>query len=210
MTEAKTTTVLNGESPQSTTLRHLLTLPAVQDGVRVFKANPLGNMSIQLGYSAYNMVGAPMVSLFNKPLSYVTPYVQRVDQYGDQTLSRVEEKYPMVKKPSPELLSDAKQAVYAPVRHVTEVYNGTLQRTGGMYVVASGKAAAKTVVVVSVEGAVFALREAMNLTDSLQIRDSLKKVVSQLEAVVNRHNMAGNNANHVAQPQDAAAKVTGA
>jgi hypothetical protein len=67
MAESKTTTVPNGDSPQSTTLRHLLTLPAVQDGVRAFNANPLGKMSVQLTNSAYQMVGAPVLSLFNKP-----------------------------------------------------------------------------------------------------------------------------------------------
>ncbi|KAK4122786.1 hypothetical protein N657DRAFT_480253 [Parathielavia appendiculata] len=207
MTEAKTTTVLNGDSPRSTTLRHLLTLPAVQDGVRVFKTNPVGRMSIQLGYTAYNMVAAPMMSLLNKPLSYVTPYVQRVDEFGDQTLSKVEEKYPVVKKPSPELINEAKKVAYAPMRHVTEVYNGSLQRTPGGYVVASGKAAAKTVMYVSAESAVFALREAMDLTDSLQIKNPLEKVVNRLEAFMNRHNSAPTT-NHVAPHQDASVKAT--
>jgi hypothetical protein len=208
MAEAKTTTVLNGESPHSTTLRHLLTLPAVQDGVRAFSANPLGKMSIQLGSSAYNLVAAPMLSLFNKPLSYVTPYVQRVDEYGDQALSKVEEKYPVVKKPSPELFKEAKEAVYKPVRHVTEIYNGAYQRNGGGYAVARGKAAATTVVVVSAESAIFALRGAEGLTKSPRINESLKKAADQLEAALSRRTSGSSTPTQDAQSKDASAKTS--
>lgn len=187
MAEAKTTTVPNGDSPHSTTLRHLLTIPVVQDGVRAFSDNPIGKMSIQLSNTAYNLVAAPVLSLLNKPLSYVTPYVQRVDQLGDQMLSKVEEKYPVVKKPSPELYNDAKETVYAPVRHVTNIYNDAHQRNGGGFAVARSKAAATTVVVVSAESAIFALRGAVDLTKSMQINEHLKKAADKLEAVVSRH-----------------------
>ncbi|KAK4243200.1 hypothetical protein C7999DRAFT_36476 [Corynascus novoguineensis] len=55
--------------------------------------------------------------------------LQRVDELGDQTLSKVKEKLPTVKKPSPELLNKGKDAAYAPVRHMTKVCNGMYQRT---------------------------------------------------------------------------------
>jgi hypothetical protein len=145
-------------------------------------------MSIQLSNSAYQLVGAPMLSLFTKPLAYVTPYAQRVDELGDQTLSKMVERYPAVKKPSPELLQDARQAVYAPVRHVTEVYNGAYQRTAGAnHAVASGRAAVTTAAVVSVEGAVFALREALKLGESFRFTESLRTALDHLEqAALNR------------------------
>jgi hypothetical protein len=195
MAESKTTTVPNGDSPQSTTLRHLLTLPAVQDGVRAFNANPLGKMSVQLTNSAYQMVGAPVLSLFNKPLAYVTPYAQRVDELGVQTLARVEERYPIVKKPSPELLRAGREAAYAPVRHVTDVYRGAYQKeTTGYTTIATGRAAAKTVAVVSVEGAIFALREALKLGESFQITQSIKAAVDQLEEALKQRQNNGNDA----------------
>jgi len=200
MAESKTSSVPNGDSPHSDTLRHLLTLPAVQDGVRAFSTNPLGKISIQLTNSAYQMVGAPVLSLFNKPLSYVTPYAQRVDEFGVQTLSKVEEKYPIVKKPSPELFQGAKEAAYAPVKHVTEVYNGAYQKTSGGHTIASGKAVAKTAVVVSVEGAIFALREALKFGQSFQVTKSIKNVIDQLEESLKRQNVGNgtttNDAGH--------------
>ena len=195
--------------PTDTDSQHLLTLPAVQDGVRAFQANPLGKMSVQLTNSAYQIVGAPVLALLYKPLSYVTPYAQRVDEYGDKTLSRVEEKYPVVKKPSPELYQEVKKAAYAPVQHVTDVYTRAYQRTPGAHAVASGKAAAKTVIVVGFEGAIFALREAIKLTESLQIHESLKGAVDSLEAaLVGRRNAElapahnGNAQNGSAEPEN--------
>jgi len=202
MAESKTSFVPNGDSPHSDTLRHLLTLPAVQDGVRAFSTNPLGKISIQLTNSAYQMVGAPVLSLFNKPLSYVTPYAQRVDEFGVQTLSKVEEKYPIVKKPSPELLKGAKEAAYAPVKHVTEVYNGAYQKTSGGHTIASGKAAAKTAVVVSVEGAIFALREALKFGQSFQVTESIKNVIDQLEESLKRQNVGNGSTNDAGRHRD--------
>ncbi|KAL2167907.1 hypothetical protein VTG60DRAFT_644 [Thermothelomyces hinnuleus] len=200
MAETKTAPVTNGDAPHSDTLRHLLTLPAVQDGVRAFSSNPLGRISIRLTNSAYHLVGAPVLSLFNKPLSYVTPYAQRVDEFGVQTLAKVEEKYPIVKKPSPELLKGAKEAAYAPVRHVAEVYNGAYQKTSGNHTIASGKAAAKTAVVVSVEGAIFALREALKFGQSFHVTESIKAAIDQLEEALRRQN--GENINNHAANSD--------
>lgn len=158
-------------------------------------------MSIQLSNSAYNMVAAPVLSLLHKPLAYVTPYAQRVDEFGDQTLSRVEARYPAVKKPSPELFKEARDAVYAPVRHVADVYHGAYEQAspaaasteagrGVSATLASGRAAAKTVVLVSAEGAIYAAREALRLGESFQITESLKAVVDRVEEVVKRQNGA--------------------
>ncbi|KAK3304101.1 uncharacterized protein B0T15DRAFT_535554 [Chaetomium strumarium] len=185
MSSAKTTSVPDGDVPQLNTLRHLLTYPAVQDSVRVFKSNPLGRMSIQLSNSAYNMT-APMLSMLNKPYGYVEPYVKRVDELGDQTLSKVEEKFPVVKKPSPELLNEAKQVVYGPVKHVTEVYNGKYQQTSGGYAVASGKAAVMTAAVITGEGLVYAARSLLKWTESLHLGETIKAKVDNLEAAVAR------------------------
>jgi hypothetical protein len=189
-------------------LQHLLTIPLVQDGVRAFSDNPIGKMSIQLSSTAYSLVAGPVLSLLNKPLSYVTPYVQRVDQLGDQMLSKVEEKYPVVKKPSPELYKDAKETVYAPVRHVKDVYNDAHQRNGGGFAVAHSKAAATTVVVVSAESAIFALRGAVDLTKSIHINEHLKKAADKLEAVVSRHQPSSSAPKQDTQSQAAPAKAS--
>jgi hypothetical protein len=170
--------------------QHLLTYPAVQDSVRAFRENALGRLSIQLSNSAYQMVVRPVASLLNKPYGLVAPYVQRADQLGDQTLSTLEKKFPVVKKPSPELLSDARQAVYAPVRHVSEVYNGTYQQAPGGYT-ASGMAAVKTAAVLTGEGVVFTLRSLVKLGESLKIGESHNARADSIEAAIGNHGTSG-------------------
>ncbi|KAK3297892.1 uncharacterized protein B0H64DRAFT_393340 [Chaetomium fimeti] len=206
MAETKTAPVPNGVSPRSTTLRHLLTLPAVQDGVRAFSANPIGKMSIRLTNSVYELVGAPMLSLFNKPLAYVIPYAQRADEFGVETLYKVEEKYPLVKKPSSELLSDAKEAASQPARHVAEVYNGAYKKAGTNHTIASAKAAVETAAIVTFEGSVFAIRETLKLGQSFQITESLNRAVDRLEEIIKRQHSASTASavNHdQAEPQNA-------
>jgi hypothetical protein len=199
MAESKTAPVPNGDSPRSTTLRHLLTLPAVQDGVRVFSANPVGKMSIQLTNSAYDLVGAPILNLFNKPLAYVIPYAQRADEIGVDVLSRVEDKYPVVKKPSSELLHDAKEVAAVPVRHVTEVYNGAYKRSSCYHSIASVKAGAETAAIVTIQSYLFLIRETLKLGQSFQITSSLTRVLDQLEQALKRQK--GGNTNGVSHDQ---------
>jgi hypothetical protein len=200
MAESKTATVPNGDSPRSTTLRHLLTLPAVQDGVRAFSANPVGKISIQLTNSAYDLVGAPILNLFNKPLAYVIPYAQRADEIGVEVLSRVEEKYPVVKKPSSELLNGAKEVAAVPVKHVTEVYNGAYKRSGSNHSIASVKAATETAAIVTIQSYLFLIRETLKLGQSFQITGSLTRAVDQLEEALKRQN-SGNTTNAVNHDQ---------
>jgi hypothetical protein len=139
-------------------------------------------MSVQLSSSAYQIMGAPMLSLFYKPLSYVTPYVQAVDDFGDQTLSKVEEKFPVVKKPSPELIKEAKEAVYAPVQQVTSLYSLAYQRAEGGYAVASGKAAAKTAVFVWLASTCYLLKEGVKYTGDLTPDGSFNERLDKLKA----------------------------
>ncbi|KAJ4306769.1 hypothetical protein N0V88_000136 [Collariella sp. IMI 366227] len=195
------TVVLNGDSPHSSTLRHLLTYPAVQDGLRFYKSNTLGRISIELSSSAYQLVGAPVLSLLDKPYGYVAPYLERADNFGDETLSKVEKRFPQVKKPAPELYSDAKEAVYSPVKHVTDVYNGAFQRTGGAYPVATGVAAAKTAAVLYAEGLIFTIRSVIKVSDNAKIRETLEASVSKIEAAIAKEQGRSAESQNGAEPK---------
>ncbi|GAB1313517.1 hypothetical protein MFIFM68171_03727 [Madurella fahalii] len=154
---AKGTSVVNGESPSSATLRHLLAYPAIQDGVRKFKEIPVLEKSVQLSATAYNKLAVPFLSLFSKPYGFVSPYIERVDQLGDRTLSKVDERFPAVKKPSDELsaelIAEAKKAAYLPVQmsrsgadYVSKTYHEEYTRIAGASPVAHSKAAVLTAV----------------------------------------------------------------
>lgn len=148
-------------------MQHLLTYPAVQDGVRNFAATQLGKMSIRLSSAAYQMVAGPVLSLLEKPYQYVSPYVTRADELGDQTLCKVEEKFPAVKKPSPELLDETKGVLFAPINHVSEIYKAKYEAMPGDNKVTSAKAALKTVVALTSEGLFYVIQGLVHVHHSL-------------------------------------------
>jgi hypothetical protein len=78
--------------------------------------------------------------------------VERADQLGDQTLSKVDEQFPIVKKPTGELYADAKNFVLLPLHrgrqgkeHVFGVYQAECKKSGGENVLAYSKALVGTV-----------------------------------------------------------------
>jgi hypothetical protein len=132
--------------------------PVINDGVTSFRQNQYGQKSIQLGGSAYKTFAQPMMTYMSKPYQYVSPYIKKADDLGDQTLSRVDEKFPAVKKPTEELYSDAKSIVLFPYHkgmegkdHVLKTYNKECKKVGGEGIVAYGKALISTVFVVGSE-----------------------------------------------------------
>lgn len=139
-------------------LQHLLNYPVISDGVHTFRANEYGQKSIQLGDAAYQTFAAPVIPWFAKPYQYVSPYVQKVDSIGDKTLDRIDERFPVVKKPTDELYNDTKGLVLLPYHkglegkdHVFQVYNSEYKKNEQPGLVATGKAALTTVLVVSNE-----------------------------------------------------------
>ena len=146
--------------------------------MRYVQGNPIGKMGISWGNAAYQKVGAPLFSLFDKPYKYVEPYVERADEYGDQTLAKVEQKYPIVKKTSPELLGEAKQALYAPVKRVEDIYGAMYSQTPAGYT-AAVQAGIKTAAVVTAQGLHFGVKK---------VNDSLDATLESVEAAIAEKN----------------------
>ncbi|KAF4972388.1 hypothetical protein FSARC_1047 [Fusarium sarcochroum] len=139
-------------------IQHLLNYPVISDGVHNFKTNEYGQRSIKLGDAAYQTFAAPVVRQFAKPYQYVSPYVQKVDYLGDKTLDRIDEKFPAVKKPTDELYQDTRALILFPIQkglegkdHVFQIYTSEIKKVEQGGLVAHGKAAATTVLVVSNE-----------------------------------------------------------
>lgn len=153
---------VNGDLPNSTHaslfLQHLLNYPVISDGLDTFKSNEYGQRSIKLGDAAYQTFAAPVLPWFAKPYQYVSPYVQKADSIGDKTLERLDERFPIVKKPTNEVYNETKGLILFPYNkglegkdHVLEVYSSEYKRTEQAGIVAHGKAAVTTVLVVSNE-----------------------------------------------------------
>jgi len=149
---------VNGEVHNSAFIEHLLKYPVINDSVETFKSNQLGQKSMQLGDTAYQTFARPVLPYFSKPYEYVSPYVKRVDDLGDKTLCRVDERFPAVTKPTGELYNDAKSLVLFPYHkglegrdHIFETYRTEYKKVGGDGVVTYGKALITTALVVTTE-----------------------------------------------------------
>lgn len=143
--------------------KHLYNYHIVHDGIETFKSNPYGAKSIQLGDSAYQTFAAPIVPYFNGPYQYVQPYVKKADDLGDKALSKVDERFPVVKKPTNELYTDAKGIVLFPYHkglegrdHVFSTYSSEYKKANGgnesgFALISTGKAAIATALVLTGE-----------------------------------------------------------
>ncbi|KAK4228949.1 hypothetical protein QBC38DRAFT_360664 [Podospora fimiseda] len=158
-----TSNVVNGDSPHSATIRHLLAYPTVQDGVRTYKNTTLGQKSLELGGAAYQGLANNVFPYLRKPYEYISPYVERVDAIGDQTLSKIEEKFPVVKKPASEIVEDTKKVVFFPLRigqsgrdYIFSVYQAEANKIEGNPVVVHSKAAIVTAITLTTESLIAA------------------------------------------------------
>jgi hypothetical protein len=94
----------------------------------------------------------------SKPYQYVSPYVQKVDSLGDKILDRIDERFPVVRNFTEEVYQDTRALTLLPYHkglegkdHVFQVYNSELKKNEQAGLVAYGKAAVTTVLVVSNE-----------------------------------------------------------
>jgi hypothetical protein len=126
------------------------------DSIKTFKQNPLGQKSLSLADQGYQTFAKPILPYFSKPYQYVHPYVAKLDSIGDSTLSKVDEKFPVVKKPTGELYENAAGIAFFPLRkglegkdYVLKTYNTECKKVGGEGLVTMGKAAVTTTLVVT-------------------------------------------------------------
>lgn len=150
-TTTKMAAQVNGEAPSSAFFSHLFSYPVISDSISTFKSNPYGAKSLDLTSAGYEKIGKPLIPYLSKPYEYVSPYVKKADSIGDNTLSTLESKFPVVKKPTGELYSDGKSFVFFPLKKGTEgkdyvfsTYNTEVKKVGGEGIVTYGKAAVST------------------------------------------------------------------
>ncbi|KKA27488.1 hypothetical protein TD95_001975 [Thielaviopsis punctulata] len=164
---------MSSEAPQNVTVQvnsaflkqqHILNYPIVKDGVDTVTASPYAKStyvqkSIALGDSAYKTFAVPMLGYIAKPYQYVEPYVKKADALGDETLSKVDARFPAITRPTNELYSTARAAVLLPYTktvegrdHVVSTYNAERKKLGTDGVVAYTKAAVGTAVILGTEG----------------------------------------------------------
>ncbi|KAL0940842.1 perilipin mpl1-like protein [Colletotrichum truncatum] len=151
---------VNGDLPavNSATAQHLLDIPVFHDGVVAFRNNPYGKKSIALSDSVYQTLAVPFIPYFRRPWGYLRPYAEKADALGDQALTKVEERVPVIKKPTEELVAGAKAIIALPIRtgleakdHVFKTYAQEKKKVGGDNLVAYSKALVSTTLITSSE-----------------------------------------------------------
>ena len=80
----------------------------VHDSFEAYKSNPLGARSLTIINESYQRFVAPLHPYLKTPYSYLSPYLSRADELGDNGLSKVEDRFPIVKEDT----STLKQTVF--------------------------------------------------------------------------------------------------
>ncbi len=121
------------------------------------KGNKIGQQSIALGNYSYKTSAKPVMGLLSGPYQFVSPYVRKADEVGDKTLSRIDEQFPVVTKPTADVYADTKSLVFYPynksldtTKHIYKVY-GDERKQFGPGVFPLGKAIISTALVVTGE-----------------------------------------------------------
>jgi len=147
---------INGEAPSSAFFHHLTSYPVISDSISTFKSNPYGAKSLDLTATGYEKFGKPFIPYLQRPYQYVSPYVSKADELGDSTLSTLDSKFPIVKKPAGELYNDGKSLVFYPLTkgnegkdYVLSKYKGEVKKTEDQGLVGYGKAVLATGLIVS-------------------------------------------------------------
>lgn len=153
--------IVNGEVngvPHSAFLEHLLKYPLISDSVSTIQSYPIAQRTVDLTTSTYNRLESTLKPYLSTPYGYISPYLSRADSLGDSTLSQIDERFPIVKKPTNEVVTSAKSIVFLPVRkgqegrdHVLSVYQDEKKGLGGEGIVVVGRAAAATALTVTYE-----------------------------------------------------------
>lgn len=150
--------MVNGEKPHSQFISHLTSYPLVSDSITTFKNNKYGASSLKYADQSYERLAKPLIPYLSTPYAYVAPYVAKADSLGDQGLSKVDERFPIVKEDTEKIKNTLVDTAYFPLRlagearkHVFDTYGSEYKKCGGDGYVASGKAVITTGLVISQE-----------------------------------------------------------
>ncbi|KAF2640087.1 hypothetical protein P280DRAFT_469797 [Massarina eburnea CBS 473.64] len=160
------TALTNGEKPHSKVLSHLSSYPVLNDTYSAYKSHPYGQKSLSLFHESYSRFIAPLHPYLQTPYSYLSPYLSRADELGDNGLSKVDTRFPIVKEDTNKLKETVLNYVGVPLQlagqgkeYVLGTWNDEYQKTGGQDgVVKNVKALVSTELKIGIDGYHLALQ----------------------------------------------------
>lgn len=148
-------TMTNGDA-SSQFIDHLTSYPAVSDSISAFKSNPYGQKSLDVSNIGYEKFVSPFVPYAKRPYAYVHPYVAKADSLASDGLSKVDNRFPIMKQDTEKIKGTVLDLAYFPFRvvgdgknYIFETYGSEYKKCGGDGYVAGGKAMITTGLVVT-------------------------------------------------------------
>jgi len=115
-------------------LQHLKTYPLTNDLANIYSSYSLGRASISITQAVYDNLVAPVLPLFRTPYQYVAPYVDQADNFGDDALNALDDRFPAAKKTGvKELQGHAHDAAGMPRQLVVQSHDYVLDVWGDEY-----------------------------------------------------------------------------
>ncbi|KAL1978464.1 hypothetical protein VTN31DRAFT_1323 [Thermomyces dupontii] len=150
--------IVNGEKPHYKSLSHLTSYPVISDSITTFKNNKYGAKSLQYADEGYQRFAKPFLPYLSGPYSYVAPFVEKADTLIDSGLSKVDERFPVLKKDTKSIQETIVDTASRPLRlasdvqqRVLDTYGSEYKKFGGNGLIAGTKAAISTGLVISQE-----------------------------------------------------------
>jgi len=147
---------INGDMPHSSFINHVTSYPVVSDSLETIKKNPYGAKGIDITNQGYATFIKPTFPYLETPYSYAKPYVAKLDEFGDAALSKVDEKVPILKSETSEIKGNLYDLANYPFKVVNDTkewvfttYGKEYKKCGGDGIVAAGKAAITTQLVLT-------------------------------------------------------------
>jgi len=136
--------------------KHLTSYPAVSDSISTFKSNTYGAKALDISNTGYEKFVSPFVPYAKRPYGYVAPYVAKADSLASNGLSKVDNKFPIVKQDTEKIKGTVLDYAYFPFRivgdgknYLQDTYTGEYKKCGGDGYIAGGKAMITTSLVVT-------------------------------------------------------------
>ena len=106
--------------------------------------------------TGYKQFVAPVLPYAQGPYGYVKPYVEKADEMADSSLTKVDQKFPIVREDAQKIKGTVMDLAFMPMRlafeskdYVLKTYSDEYRKCGGDGVVAGGKAMITTGLVVT-------------------------------------------------------------
>ena len=108
--------------------------------------------------AGYTKFVKPALPYFETPAAYAKPYASKADEIGDEFLSKVDERIPIIKSETKDIQKSLSDLIYWPITKASETYGWASNtysteytKCGGDGYVAGGKAAVTTPLVLGSE-----------------------------------------------------------